>query len=1063
MSYKSLKKRVVNLNVLDTFTNKRNIDNFSLGFIAGTLNLSNPEIDHIANILIQNGSTYAAVHAEAFRPDLLPYTKRLIQRLTAKGLKVHFRTGFSVGDSKNLTGRMRKADGTFEVYESGSISNKTEIANTAIDVPGTYTINNSSGTLTDNSKNWKVDEWKGYQIYCKSVKNGTNMVIYINGNTTNTLNLSSPFQLGKLQRNESDVDYPGYQAPKTTIFSELGKDIIDKTKGYEISYQCANDNAFTDTNRGLYKHIADNARIGLEAGAVSFGCSNELNINILQNVPGSIFENGTKYIEEQKKLVGYIKSTVPGYPEGYTVSEGFWNTEGWINSGSISPLDFLSYTNYEEESTSMWRAKKVCDKFGADKIQFDEFSLYGDKQESKTHNVCVTDEEYARLIINRVKWYKYLGVRNIFRWEFLDYRGFIGEEPGFGYITLQNKNIIEGKLSQWFADSYSKNISEYISNWSIHFRPGKRVIEIPSNQSLNLANTFTIQFKLNTSWSKDQTLLEKKGSYSFYIKNTEKLTAEVKINGTTVVIEDTVAFGENYGRDRWMGILLSYDGSKLRLFVQGKLKNTVSISGNVTNNTAPMSIGGEFGNADTTIHGRIQDVEICKQCLVTSDYLFKQVIPTDFAFKKSPNSVLRILTDQSSGDTIFDSSGNNNNGIISGSGDEKGFWSLGYRDKIEISEKFSNFWNKNRWTGYNIASLEFTDSVLPGIPDQHYPSKLSRGYAKWCFENGVNAVRIPILLERLIPTAFGEVNQMYSQIIKTFLNDCRDYKIKAFLDFHNYGFYNFGSDGKVAWGKTNGSSTYSLALHQDFYEKIFNEFDSITSLEGYMYNEPHDLSVPTNPSNYKTTATCTIFQQAAINKLRSLGSTKWFGWTSDDWGGLQNIIASKWGANFDFPWSDPLQKTFLDLHFYHDLYTNGPSHSGTFGGDINDGPHRPQTRDEVLADFGSVIARVNEINKNRMLNGLSPVPLNISEIGSPYSNTSTAIQGSDYMKTFDDILAIFQANNIGFFYFAIGEWTGNNPKGLFADVKDLNNNFTVYDVRHKTIDKYLNKYPNNIK
>jgi Cellulase (glycosyl hydrolase family 5)/Concanavalin A-like lectin/glucanases superfamily len=1021
----SIKRTIVKKNVLDTFSKNRSINNFCLNFLSGTLNLTNQEIDFIADILVNNGSTWATIAAEAFRPDRLPYQKRFIQRLKAKGLKVHLRTGFSRND------RMIKADGTLDIFDLGTSFTKTEVANTA-----TSGLSNSTGTLTDTSKNWVLNEWKGYQVYCKSVTN-KDLVIYITGNTANTLQLAYPIDIGETQ----------------SVFSRLGVDSIDTTRGYEISYQCANDNAFTNTTRGLYKHIADNARMGLQAGADSFGCSNEMVSNIQMFVPNSIFETFDKYIQEQKNLVQYIKDTVPGYPDGYTVSEIFWQTGNWISSGSIAPLDFLAYTCYEKESEALHRMKELCDKFGAGKVQFDEFSLGSDRAPTLARGVAKDLQEYSKLINNRVRWAKKLGVRNIFRWELIDYSAYSSSDsiPDFGYMYVKSQDILTAYPSYWWLDSYPRNLSIYLSNYSLHFSPKSKTINISNNISLNLTNAFTIQCKINTSSNENQTIIEKQGSYILLIEN-KRIKLKVRIAGTEYVVTDSDDMNDNYGTDRWLNITTTYDNSKLRLFINGQLKATTLATGNVDNSTNELKIGVMVNNQYSGSQARMQDIEIAKECIYTSAY-------TDYL--KIPNSSLaitRLATEQSAGTIVKDTSGSNNNANFPTIVAEQPYWTLGIRDKIEDEPKESKFWQENCWTGYNIAGLEFTKNALPGVSGGDYPSEVGRKYAKWCYENGVNAVRLPILLERLVPTAYGQVAPAYSQIVKDFLKDCQDYGIKCFLDIHNYGFYNFGADGKVAWGKTVGSSTYSVDLHKHFYQKIFTEFDSFASLEGYMYNEPRDLLVDTNPSNYKTTSTCRVFQQAALDKLRALGSTKWYGWTTDNWGGIHNIVPYKWGANFDLPWADPLDKTFLDLHYYHDFYPNSDaSHSGGFGADASAGIHRPYTRDEAIATINPVIIRLNQINEIRKSNGLTPVPMNISEFGTPYVNTSNAIVGSDYMKTFEDVLAIFRANNVGFFYFTIGDWATNNPQGLFASIKDTNGDLTVYDIRHETVDKYLNK------
>jgi Cellulase (glycosyl hydrolase family 5)/Concanavalin A-like lectin/glucanases superfamily len=1046
----SVKDNIAKPNILDTFSKKRSINNMSPAGLNGNIGLlSDFEMGFFADILVENGCTWTAIAIEAFNPAQIPYSVRFIKAFKSRGLKVHLRTGFSTRD------RMKKADGTFEVYSSGTISSKTEVANTAV----AGFRNNSTGTITDTTKNWVVDEWKGFQVYCFSTK-GKKMVLYITSNTSNKLILSAPYEVGKRDFRTSEINGSTIGG-ETEIYTELGVvgDLIDTTKPYEISYQACNDNSFTDPVRGLYKHIADNARAGLAAGADSFGCSNEMLGNVQNGIPGTLFENGQSYVQAQKNLVAYIKATVPGYLGGYTVSELFWLSGEWVVSGGMGPLDFFAYTCYEEESIAMRRMKECCDFFGADKVQFDEFALADSYTGCIEKKVAKDVQDYSRLINNRVKWAKHLGIRNIFRWELLDYSGLVNENLGFGYMYCKNQKPLTAQPAPWFTDSFARNINPYIANWSLNFRPYGRGIEVPNSPSLNLTNIFTIQCKVNTSNWDYQRIIEKLNSFGLYLEDDKKITFRVKIAGAEKVIKDSSSFVDTYnvvrinpnnlvfdtndlnrtfyGKDRWLTILVSYDNQNLRLFINGELKSTLPATGNVDSSTNVLSIGSQAGNNDKAFQGRIQDVEIAKECLYTASYENSDKAPN------SKKAVLRVLTEQSSGTTIFDTSGNGNNAIMVGNNNDFPQWGMGIRDKIEDEEKASLFWINNRWTGYNVTGLESTTIS---------PTEIPRGYAKWMYENGINSVRIPILLEKLIPTAYGDVDKTYSLLVKKSLANFQDYGIKVFLDVHNSGFYNFGADGLVAMGKSKNSSIYDTKLHEYFYQKLFDEFDEIGCIEGYMYNAPHDLAVETTPSNYKTLSTATIFQQTALTKLRKIGSTKWFGWTSDNFAKIESII-DRWGTGFDFPWTDPAEKTFLDLHYYHDFYPNLPNStyvgSGTWGTSPGSGTNRPRTRPEVIDGITKVIARVVDLNNTRVSNGKAPVPLCLSEVGSPSS--------TDYMKTFDEILSILEANNVGFFYNAIGATATNNPATAMADIKDTNAGLTVYDIRHETVDKYLNK------
>ena len=561
-----------------------------------------------------------------------------------------------------------------------------------------------------------------------------------------------------------------------------------------------------------------------------------------------------------------------------------------------------------------------------------------------------------------------------------------------------------------------------------------------------------------------------------------------------------------------------------------------------------------------------------------------------------------------------------------------------------------------RWTGYNLSGLESGSQAVTGIAGINYPAKHDRKYAQWLKDNGVKTIRLPFLIERMMPVPGKPIETDYTNIIKEFCGYCFDYGIEVFLDCHNYGSYfyspyggitgnlsnpnnvkyyfdnrynrsngtieirnptntsavscfetvmggnpynpappadgykfttNFkvvstqgdiwnslvicamykndknyywvevgpninlklnkrvngidtllgtfintytlnsnitiGIDvnqttpgsvivsvngtanaivaphdpllnrGKVgyktsgvnadinsfslniagdttsagdggdfvAWGNTGAGFTYDTTFHETIYTNLHTEFDKLPAVIGYMYNEPHDLAIPTTPSNYQTTATATVFQQAALNKLRQLGSEKWFGWTTDNWGGVQNVAVStsspvRWGPSFNLPWIDALEKTFLDFHYYPDNYTNSIFiNSGTYGSLDGANPF-PYTSSQITTQIGSVLARLKIINDIRILANKLPVPFCLSETGIP--NTAP------WLATLDFILNLLTSYGAGFMYFGIGEFFGNDENNIAADpnIYTIINgtkvlNLINYQDRHAVVNKYLNK------
>jgi hypothetical protein len=345
----------------------------------------------------------------------------------------------------------------------------------------------------------------------------------------------------------------------------------------------------------------------------------------------------------------------------------------------------------------------------------------------------------------------------------------------------------------------------------------------------------------------------------------------------------------------------------------------------------------------------------------------------------------------------------------------------------------------------------------------------------------------------------------------------------------------FQGVGEVFWGFDNEvkdpinnsvlfpkTFAYSVDFHSFVYELLFNKFDSYNCIIGYMYNEPHDLKIPTTPQNYNLAtgdsllSTATLMQRTALSTLRTLGSKKWFGWTTDNWGGMQNLEAGveivngvnqggsndkRWGPGFNIPWVDPIDKTFLDLHFYPDNYLSSIYlNSGTFGS-LDGAQPIPFTKKRIERQTRPALDRLRVINTARIAQNKLPIPFCLSETGvpndyifNPYNtNDKFEPQNGDWTsvtdyklwsEVLDYIFKICVSYNGGFMYFSVGKYIGNQDRDIHADITtpkaiktptskfdvdtlgeliDINNPSLgrkppkVNQTRHKVVARYLNK------
>jgi hypothetical protein len=210
-------------------------------------------------------------------------------------------------------------------------------------------------------------------------------------------------------------------------------------------------------------------------------------------------------------------------------------------------------------------------------------------------------------------------------------------------------------------------------------------------------------------------------------------------------------------------------------------------------------------------------------------------------------------------------------------------------------------------------------------------------------------------------------------------------------------------------------------------------------------NEPQGMPVETSPSNYNTSSTVTLMEQAAINAIRATGDTRYIVAEADQYAGLQTFT-SQFGSN-PSPWlSDPLNKTYYSFHYYFDA-----NHSGTYSG-ASQSLAGSGFSAFAAGDYLATVAQWAVANHVYIGTSTNPA-IWIGEYGVP--NVTTAIGGSqtvtyqDYLTSENDFLNVMDQYNIAGDEWAGGAWY-SSPTALSPA-----NNYTQDADQMQIIDKHL--------
>ncbi|MFH1990587.1 MAG: TasA family protein [Patescibacteria group bacterium] len=152
-------------------------------------------------------------------------------------------------------------------------------------------------------------------------------------------------------------------------------------------------------------------------------------------------------------------------------------------------------------------------------------------------------------------------------------------------------------------------------------------VEVPDSLSLDITDKITLEaWVYPTAWSSNENSILTKagdgeyGAWNLHYKTTTKgFRFELNNGSTQALFESTPSTALN----TWYHVVGVYDGSEMKLYVNGVLKGSLTTSGSITTNNSPLRIGKQFW-WDTIYSywsGRIDEVKIYNRALNAAEVL----------------------------------------------------------------------------------------------------------------------------------------------------------------------------------------------------------------------------------------------------------------------------------------------------------------------------------------------------------------------------------------------------------------------------------------------------------
>lgn len=156
------------------------------------------------------------------------------------------------------------------------------------------------------------------------------------------------------------------------------------------------------------------------------------------------------------------------------------------------------------------------------------------------------------------------------------------------------------------------------------------------------------------------------------------------------------------------------------------------------------------------------------------------------------------------------------------------------------------------YAGVNLSGAEFASSQKPGVLNKDYTYPAASDYTYFAGV-GMNTIRLPILWERLQPTARGKLDPTQLALLQQAVARAKAAGMYLVIDLHNYAKY---------YGYKIGSPEVPVSTFTDVWRRLALTFKSDNAVMFGLMNEPNNISA----SEWAGAA------QAAIDAIRKTGA-----------------------------------------------------------------------------------------------------------------------------------------------------------------------------------------------
>lgn len=233
------------------------------------------------------------------------------------------------------------------------------------------------------------------------------------------------------------------------------------------------------------------------------------------------------------------------------------------------------------------------------------------------------------------------------------------EDQNPGVLTDLSENLLDGVIdgATYVSGSHDGSVA-------LHFNGSSDEVVIDDQPVLSLGDAFTLSAWVRTEdASKNQCILGKNNEYYIYLYGSgsdARVRVGLRIGGSWILYSTSPS--NTITEDVWAHIAVTYDGSELRVYLDGALAGTSTISGSLNSGNNDLEIGTLWNGY--RFLGDIDAIAIFDETLAESDVGL--LYSGEWLSPVLPASVASYEFEEGAGATALDSGPNQLDGSIVG-------------------------------------------------------------------------------------------------------------------------------------------------------------------------------------------------------------------------------------------------------------------------------------------------------------------------------------------------------------------------------------------------------------